>query len=124
MSTLNYLLLAVEDPLRSAELYDQILDTKPVDSAKTFVLYALPSGIKIGLWARADVKPEPKPAGGVEISFSHSDKDSVRKTHEAWKKLGLKIVQDLTEMDFGYTFVAEDPDGHRLRPFVLNDNPR
>jgi len=21
-------------------------------------------------------------------------------------------------MDFGFTFTAEDPDGHRLRPFV------
>jgi hypothetical protein len=22
-------------------------------------------------------------------------------------------------MDFGFTFVVQDPDGHRLRPFVL-----
>jgi len=32
-------------------------------------------------------------------------------------KHGLVIVQAPTEMDFGYTFVASDPDGYRLRVF-------
>jgi len=30
----------------------------------------------------------------------------------------LPIAQPLTQMDFGYTFVALDPDGHRLRVFA------
>ena len=34
------------------------------------------------------------------------------------QQLGLKVIQEPTDMDFGFTFVVEDPDGHRLRPFV------
>ena len=28
------------------------------------------------------------------------------------------ILQEPVQMDFGHTFVASDPDGHRLRVFV------
>jgi predicted enzyme related to lactoylglutathione lyase len=35
-----------------------------------------------------------------------------------WKRRGLNIIQEPVQMDFGYTFVAADPDGHRLRVFV------
>jgi hypothetical protein len=33
-------------------------------------------------------------------------------------KRGLPIAQAPTAMDFGPTFVALDPDGHRLRVFA------
>ncbi|MDC0744763.1 VOC family protein [Polyangium mundeleinium] len=124
MRTLNYLLLAVRDPLKSAELYSKLLESEPVEQGKTFVLYVLPTGLKIGLWCADEVEPAPKPAGGVEISFSEPSKDAVRATYAAWTQLGLKVVQEPTDMDFGFTFVVEDPDGHRLRPFVLARNPR
>ncbi|UQA60520.1 VOC family protein [Polyangium aurulentum] len=124
MRTLNYLLLAVRDPLVSAELYSKLLGREPVEKSRTFVLYVLPTGLKIGLWLADEVKPAPKPAGGIELSFSEESRDAVLATHAAWTRLGLKVVQEPTEMDFGFTFVAEDPDGHRLRPFVLAINPR
>ncbi|CAN7380978.1 VOC family protein [Devosia sp. LjRoot16] len=124
MRTLNYLLLAVRDPLRSAELYSKLLGREPVEKAPTFVLYVLPNGLKIGLWLADEMEPRPNAAGGVEISFSEDSQDAVRATFEEWSKLGLKVLQAPTEMDFGFTFVVEDLDGHRLRPFVLADNPR
>jgi predicted lactoylglutathione lyase len=34
------------------------------------------------------------------------------------------VVQEPTQMDFGFTFVVEDLDGHRLRPCVLAEQPR
>ena len=40
----------------------------------------------------------------------------MRPTYEDWKKLGLKVLQEPTDLDFGFTFIVEDPDGHRLRP--------
>ena len=43
---------------------------------------------------------------------------TVTLTRDAWAKLGLKILQEPTKMDFGYTFTAADPDGHRLRVFA------
>ena len=124
MRTLNYLLLAVRDPLKSAELYSKLLGREPVERSRTFVLYVLPTGLKIGLWLADEMKPTPKTAGGVEISFSEESKDAVRATYAEWTRLGLKVVQEPTDMDFGFTFVVEDLDGHRLRPFVLANNPR
>lgn len=124
MRTLNYLLLAVRDPLKSAELYSKLLGREPVEKSRTFVLYVLPTGLKIGLWIADGVQPAPKPAGGIEISFSEESREAVRATYAEWTRLGLKVVQEPTDMDFGFTFVVEDPDGHRLRPFVLADNPQ
>jgi hypothetical protein len=40
---------------------------------------------------------------------------AVEATYTAWKKPGPTIAQVPTRMDFGTTFVALDPDGHRLR---------
>jgi hypothetical protein len=36
MANLNYLLLAVKDPLGSAALYDQLFGVAPVERAQTF----------------------------------------------------------------------------------------
>jgi catechol 2,3-dioxygenase-like lactoylglutathione lyase family enzyme len=124
MPTVDYLLLAVKDPQRSAKLYDQLLGFAPVESSPMFVLYVMPNGFKLGLWAVSDVEPKAKPPGGVELSFSLPDEASVRKTYAAWTALGLEVVQEPTRMDFGFTFVVADPDGHRLRPFVLAEDPR
>lgn len=124
MSVLNYVLLAVKNPQESAKLYSRILGAEPVENSETFVLYVLPTGLKVGLWLADEMVPAPRPAGGSELSFTIADNDELLRTYEAWKTLGLKIEQEPTDMDFGYTFVAADPDGHRLRPFVRAANPR
>ncbi len=124
MRTLNYLLLAVKNPTESAKLYTQILGHEPVERSKSFVLFVLPTGLKIGLWIASEIQPKPASPGGVEISFTEASKEAVLETYEEWKKLGLEVLQEPTEMDFGFTFVAADSDGHRLRPFALSAAPR
>jgi len=124
MTVLNYILLAVENPRKSAELYSKILGTAPVENSETFVLYVLPTGLKLGLWIKTGVEPAPLPAGGIEVTFSEKDEPAVRQTHDAWSNLGLTILQPPTSMDFGFTFTAADPDGHRLRVFTPAANPR
>ena len=124
MPTLNYILLSVTSPLASAPLYEGVFGVPPVQRTATFVLFVLPGGLKVGLWSTADTQPTPRPAGGVELSFTVADRASVVATFEAWQRLGLTVVQEPTDMDFGFTCVLADPDGHRLRPFVLADAPR
>ena len=123
MRTLDFITLAVADPIRSAQLYEGLLGVPPAQSSSTFVLFVLPTGIKIGLWAKEEMKPAPKPAGGVEISFTENSREELLETHASWKTLGVRVVQEPTDMNFGLTFVAEDPDGHRLRPFVPSGAP-
>lgn len=124
MRSLNYLLLSVRSPRESAALYARLLGREPVESADTFVLFVLPTGLKVGLWASGEVAPTPRAPGGVELSFSEPSREAVLRTYDEWKALGLRVVQEPTDMDFGFTFVVEDPDGHRLRPFVLAVDPR
>jgi catechol 2,3-dioxygenase-like lactoylglutathione lyase family enzyme len=120
----NYLLLPVRSPRTSAALYTALLGRDPVENSETFVLYVLPSGVKIGLWIAAEMQPRPGTPGGIEIAFGEASRDAVLETYRAWKGLGLRVLQEPTDMDFGFTFVVEDPDGHRLRSFVLAANPR
>jgi catechol 2,3-dioxygenase-like lactoylglutathione lyase family enzyme len=115
----NFLLLYVADPLKSAAFYADILGQKPAETAPTFAMFALSSGLKLGLWVKEGVQP-PAPAhnGGSELCIAVESADRVRATHAAWAERGLPILQAPTEMDFGHTFVAADPDGHRLRVFA------
>ena len=57
-------------------------------------------------------------AGGGEIGFTVDSNAAVDSTYEDWKKRGVSILQSPIDMDFGRTFVALDPDGHRLRVFA------
>ncbi|MFT3924098.1 MAG: VOC family protein [Myxococcales bacterium] len=111
MRTLDYILLAVKNPRESAQLYSKLLGCEPVENSDTFVLFVLPSGPKLGLWIESQVEPKPKAAGGVELSFSVQSREAVLRTYEEWTGLGLNVLQAPTQMDFGFTFVVEDPDG-------------
>lgn len=124
MRTLNYLLLPVRSPKESAKLYGRLFGCRPVEDSEAFVLYVLPNGIKVGLWLASDIEPKPATPGGIEIAFTEPSRQAVLDTFKEWTELGLKVLQPPTDMPFGFTFVVEDPDGHRLRPFVLAERPR
>jgi catechol 2,3-dioxygenase-like lactoylglutathione lyase family enzyme len=119
MSDFSYVLLYVEKPAASVAFYTDLLGRPPVESSPAFALFVLPSGMKFGLWARDTVEPKAVAAsGGGEVCVSVADSEAVDRTHAEWKARGLKIAQPPTAMDFGRTFVALDPDGHRLRVFA------
>ena len=75
----------------------------------------------LGLWSRHTVAPAAAAGGGgMELAFTVDAPDAVDATHARWTAQGLPILQPPTDMDFGRTFVAHDPDGHRLRVFAPN----
>ena len=79
----------------------------------------LSEGVMLGLWSRKSVEPAAAAqAGAGEVAFTVEDAAAVTTTFAGWKKRGLTILQEPVQMDFGQTFVASDPDGHRLRVFV------
>ena len=118
MTTLNQIITYVADAEKSAALYTQILGQPPIEQSPNFAMFALPSGTILGLWNRQEVEPRATLPGGTEIGFPVENDEAVTLTRDAWAKLGLKILQEPTKMDFGYTFTAADPDGHRLRVFA------
>lgn len=116
MPDLSFVILYVDSPTASAAFYADLLGRSPVEASPTFAMFSLPSGVDIGLWSRHTVEPAAAAAGGgAELAFTADDVDAV---HADWAGRGLSIAQPPTELNFGRTFVALDPDGHRLRVFA------
>lgn len=114
----NFILLYVDSPVASAHFYADLLGAEPLEQSPTFAMFALPSGVRLGLWSRHTVEPAAAAAGGGgEIATVATSADAVDAVHADWKARGLTILQPPTDLDFGRTFVATDPDGHRLRVF-------
>lgn len=119
MSDPNFILLYVNDPITSAAFYAELLGRPALETSPTFAMFALRSGVMLGLWSKHTVEPAaPAHFGGSELAFTVADVAEVRATHAAWAARGLVIAQAPTDLDFGHTFVALDPDGHRLRVFA------
>ena len=115
MTDFNLVVLYVNDSGASSAFYKELLDRPIVQSSPKFAMLPLGKEAMLGLWQREAVEPHAgKEAGGAEVVFNVADADAVRATHETWRARGLKIAQAPTAMTFGHTFVALDPDGHRL----------
>ncbi|RKH01623.1 drug:proton antiporter [Corallococcus sp. CA053C] len=119
MADPNFVLLYVDSPSASATFYAGLLGKPPVEASPTFAMFALSSGVMLGLWSKHTVEPAAKATGGgAELAFTVEDAAAVRAMHADWSGRGLPIAQAPTDLDFGHTFVALDPDGHRLRVFA------
>ncbi|MBC3217758.1 VOC family protein [Serratia fonticola] len=122
MTTPSMTMIYVDSPEKSAEFYRQLLGVEPVEQSSTFALFILNNGFKLGMWSKHTVEPAPAATGGgTEICFMCEQPQQVDALYQQWRDKGLTIVQSPVELDFGYTFVAADPDGHRLRVYMLND---
>ena len=116
MSDISFVILYVDSPAKSATFYTDLLGRPPVEQSPTFAMFSMSTGAMLGLWSRHTVEPAATVSGGGgEIAFTVADAKAVDATHDDWKKRGLRIAQAPTDLDFGHTFVALDPDGHRLR---------
>ena len=119
MPNFSFVLLYVESPPASADFYADLLGRPVIESSPTFAMLPLSDGVMLGLWSRKTVEPAAvAQAGASEVAFTVEDAAAVRANFADWKKRGLKILQQPVQMDFGHTFVAVDPDGHRLRVFA------
>ncbi|PBC08026.1 VOC family protein [Mesorhizobium sp. WSM3859] len=118
MTTPNFVILYVDSPEKSGAFYASLLGREPVESSPTFVMFVLDKGFKLGLWSRHTVQPAAAAAGGGgELVIAVADASAVDATHADWTGRGLKMLQAPTDLDFGRTFVALDPDNHRLRVY-------
>ena len=121
MLTAANILLYVADPARSAAFYQSILGRAPVEQSPGFALLPLSEGMMIGLWKREGVQPAPEAApGGCEIGFKLPDDAAVDAAHAEWQAKGARIALAPVDLEFGRSFVALDPDGHRLRVYALH----
>ena len=113
---LDFVLLFVENPAKSAEFYSKLLESKPLEQSPTFALFSL-NGSLLGLWSCDTAEPRvTAQPGASEIAFCEEDVDAV---YEKWLAMNIPMLQGPVELDFGRSFVALDPDGHRIRVLKL-----
>ena len=118
MADASFILLYVDNVAVSEAFYVTILGRPAIDSSPTFAMLPAGPGVRLGLWRRDGVAPPANAAGGGEIGFPVESDAMVDALCAEWRAKGARFAQEPTRMDFGYTFVALDPDGHRLRVFA------
>jgi len=118
MSLPHFVLLYVNEPQVSAAFYARLLDRQPLDSSPNFVMFELAPDMRLGLWARRDVKPALGSAADTgELAMAVATNEEVEALCADRKRKGAVILQGTVTMDFGRTFLSADSDGHRLRVF-------
>ena len=76
--------------------------------------------MNLALKARHSVVPPTEAkSGNGELAFTLDDNKKVDELFAEWQSKGISIIFPPSQVPFGYTFVALDPDGHRLRVAAL-----
>lgn len=118
MPKFGFVLRYVADPTVSARFYADLLGAPVVEQSETFAMLPMHEGVMLGLWRKDGVEPPAQTGNdGGEIALTVGSPTDVDSTHAAWMARGYAIAQAPTDMDFGRTFVALDPDGARVRVF-------
>lgn len=116
MALLNLIVLYVENPAHSSHFYENVFCKAPSASFPNYVAFELLNGLNLGLWS---TKAANFVSGGTghraEIAFMVADDAAVDQVYRQWVTAGVRIEQKPHMAVFGRTFVALDPDGHRLR---------
>ncbi len=123
MTDIAFVLLYVENVAASEAFYTRTLGRPAIDSSPTFAMIPAGPGLMLGLWRRDEIEPAAGAAGGGEIAFVVEDEAAVDAAFAQWRARGAAIARPPARLDFGYTFLGLDPDGHRVRVFAPG-NPR
>jgi catechol 2,3-dioxygenase-like lactoylglutathione lyase family enzyme len=121
MPNFNVVVLYVKDINVSKAFYTGLLGRSPKELSPTFMSYQLASGLVLELWQLDKVHPAASlTGGGSELCIVLPDHDAVNRLYDEWKGRGVEFAQSPAKAVFGLTFVAKDPDGHRLRAVAGN----
>jgi catechol 2,3-dioxygenase-like lactoylglutathione lyase family enzyme len=114
-------LLYVDEPAVSAAFYERILGRAPTANFPTYVAFAFDGGLTLALWS-TQAKDFVSSGSGhrSEVAFTVADRAAVMAMYERWVGEGIRIEQAPHDAVFGPTFVALDPDGHRLRVCIAD----
>jgi catechol 2,3-dioxygenase-like lactoylglutathione lyase family enzyme len=112
----NSVILYVNDVDVSTKFYESIFGEKPIEAFPGFSVFSLKDGFILGLQTKHDIEPKPQPTfGGFELCLSDISIDEVDSIYSDFKARNVPMALTPTTLEFGYTFVALDPDGHRIR---------
>lgn len=99
--------------------YQDLLGIKPQEDSPTFHSFQLSNGMGLGLKAKHSVEPPASENGSGELAFTLDNNREVDELFVEWQRKGISMAQSPTVVPYGYTFLALDPDGNRLRVVSL-----
>lgn len=115
----SVLVLYVDNIPRSSAFYQDLLGIKPEEDSPTFHSFKLSNGMSLGLKAKQFIEPSPPENGSGELAFTLENNKAVDSLFIEWQKKKITMLQPPTAVPYGYTFLAQDPDGNRLRVVSL-----
>lgn len=112
--------LYVDDIAISSRFYQDLLGVKPQEASPTFHSFKLSTGMNLGLKTKQTVvPPADQKNGGGELAFVLDNNTKVDQLFADWQRKKINIIFRPNTLPYGYTFVALDPDGNRLRVVSL-----
>ena len=118
MTDIAFLLLYVENVAASEAFYARALGRPAIESSPGFAMIPAGPGLMLGLWRRAGIEPAAGAPGGGEIAFAMESDAAVDAAFAEWRANDAAVAKPPARLDFGYTFLGLDPDGHRVRFFA------
>ena len=111
--------LYVDNLLVSSAFYQDLLGIKSEEDSPTFHSFKLSNGMGLGLKAKHSVEPPANEDGSDELAFTLDNNREVDELFVEWQGKKISMAQSPTVVPYGYTFLALDPDGNRLRVVSL-----
>lgn len=115
----NTVVLYVDNLAISSKFYRDVLGIKPEEASPTFHTFTLSNGMGLSLKAKHAVEPPTDKNGSGELAFTLDNSKEVDALFAEWQKKEIYMALPPTVVTYGYTFLALDPDGHRLRVVSL-----
>lgn len=115
----NVVVLYVDNLATSSAFYEDLLGIKAEAASPTFHTFTLSKGMSLGLKAQHSVEPPSDKNGSGELAFTLKSSKEVDELFAEWQKTDINIALSPTIVPYGYTFLALDPDGNRLRVVSL-----
>lgn len=114
--------LYVDNLAISSKFYQDLLGIEPEAASSTFHTFTLSNGWGVGLKAKHAVEPPADNKNGGELAFTLDNNKKVDALFAEWQEKDINIALPPTAVSYGYTFLAFDPDGHRLRVVSLGQS--
>ncbi len=119
----SVIVLYVDNMTISSNFYQDLLGIMPQEDSPAFHAFQLSNGMILALKAKHSVEPPPeKQNGNGELAFTVDNNKKVDELFAEWQAKELNIILPPCIVPYGYTFVALDPDGNRLRIVALGNS--
>lgn len=113
------IVLYVDNIAISSKFYQDLLGIKPTEASPTFHTFKLSNGMDLSLKAKHSVELPADDNGRGELAFTLDNNKKIDALFSDWQEKNINMALPPTYVPYGYTFLALDPDGNRLRVVAM-----